>query len=217
MEMWLSQPVGRRQLYLHHAKLTVLFLGLLVGVCWFAMSLGIWTTSVDESTYPEIRIPIFDYRIPISFLPPRTETIEMGSVVNPFSFLPGILNLFCLGFFLSGFAAFCSSWDRYRWRTLGIVAAFFFSNAGMKIMGMGSDKLYWLEYCSVFGLYHPASSIEQAQQNPWAAFWLIEIGPEGGWLALGTLGNCLVLLLIGSLLYWIGLRIFVKRDVPAPM
>ncbi|MDG1872312.1 MAG: ABC transporter permease subunit [Mariniblastus sp.] len=217
MEMLLSQPIGRRQLYLKHARLTIFFLGLLVCICWLAMSLGIWTTSVEESTYPEIRIPVFDYRIPLSFLPARTETVAMGSVVNPIAFLPGLINLFCLGFCLSGFAAFCSSLDRYRWRTLGIAAAFFFSNVGMKVMGMGSEKLAWIKHCSVFGQFHPARAIEQVQSNPWALIWLVETGPDGEWVDLGILGNCLILLTLGTLLYWIGLRIFIKRDVPAPM
>ena len=139
MEMLISQPLSRRRLYLTHATMTILFLVVLMGICWLGMSLGIWFCSVEESTYPELRIPIADYRIPLRFLPPKTETIAMATEVNPISFLPGIMNLFCLGFCFSGFSAFCSSWDRYRWRTLGIVATVFFINAGMKVMGMGSE------------------------------------------------------------------------------
>ena len=159
MEMLISQPLSRRRLYLTHAKMTILFLGLLICICWLGMSLGIWFSDVEESTYPEFRIPIVDYRIPLRFLPPKTETISMADEVNPILFFPGIVNLFCLAFCFSGFAAFCSSWDRYRWRTLGIVATFFFINAGMKIMGMGSERLSWIESCCLFGLYGPANSV----------------------------------------------------------
>ena len=216
MEMLLSQPVSRRQVYLSHGKLTILFLLVLVLICWLGMALGIWTTSVEESTYPEIRIPIADYRIPLSFLPPQTETIAMASVVNPVAYLPGLINLFCIGFCLSGFAAFCSALDRYRWRTLGIVAAFYFGNAGLKMLGMGSERFKWAESVSLFGLYHPAGLIERAQAQPQSPFWILHYDEAGAVVGLGGLANCTILILIGLLFYWLGLRTFVKRDLPAP-
>ena len=213
MEMLISQPLSRRRLYLTHAKMTILFLGLLICICWLGMSLGIWFSDVEESTYPEFRIPIVDYRIPLRFLPPKTETISMADEVNPILFFPGIVNLFCLAFCFSGFAAFCSSWDRYRWRTLGIVATFFFINAGMKIMGMGSERLSWIESCCLFGLYGPANSIEAAQREPWSPLYLLSYDSSGAWTGLGSLGCSLLLLAIGVIFYWLGLRIFIKRDL----
>lgn len=217
MEMLLSQPVSRKKIYVQHAITTVAFLGLLVGICWLGMSLGIWTTSVEESTYPELRVPIADYRIPLRFLPPSKETIAMSSVVNPAAFLPGLVNLFCLGFCLCGFAAFCSSMDRYRWRTLGIVAVFFFANAGTKIVGMGSERLKWVEYLGVFGLYSPAGAIELADHDPMSPFYLLNFDTEGVFEGIGLLGRCLILLALGLALYWIGLQKFKHRDLPAPM
>ena len=217
MEMLLSQPLSRRKVFLTHAWMTVLFLGLLLGICWLGMSLGIWSCSVEESTYPEIRIPVVDYKIPLSFLPPQKETIAMADVVNPVAFLPGVISLFCLAFCFSGFAAFCSSWDRYRWRTLGIVAAFFFANAGLKIMGMGSERFAWVEGCTLFGLYSPASTIESAQHDPWSPLYLLSKNAEGQFSGLGTMGSALLLVVIGLAFYWVGLRIFMKRDLPAPV
>lgn len=217
MEMLLAQPVSRRQLFVQHASMTIMLLIVLLLICWLGMSLGIWTTSVDESTYPTIRIPIINYLIPLTFLNPRTETIAMATVVNPIMFLPGLVNLFCVGFFMSGFAACCSAFDRYRWRTLGIVCAFYFANAGLKILGMGSDRFSWAEQVSVFGLYHPASSIAQAQVQPWSPFWVLEYDSVGAIVGLGLSANCMLLLMLGLLFYVIGLRVFVKRDLPAPM
>ncbi|MFK7765927.1 MAG: ABC transporter permease subunit [Mariniblastus sp.] len=217
MEMLLAQPISRRHLYLQHAKMTVYFLTLLVLIAWLGMSLGVWTTSVTETTYPELRIPIVDYRIPLSFLPSNEQTISMASEVNPLQFLPGLTNLFCLAFCLAGFGAFCSSWDRYRWRTLGIVAAFFFVNAGMKIVGVGSKRFSWVDDISLFGLYHPAAAIERAQVHPWSPFWILKYDESGAIIGLGSLTDCIVLLLLGVMFYWIGLRIFEKRDLPAPM
>jgi ABC-2 type transport system permease protein len=217
MEMLLSQPVSRKRVYLQHAMLTNLFLLMLVLICWFGMTLGVWTTSVEETTYPAIRIPVIDYSIPLSFLPPKKETIQMSSVVTGWMYLPGVVNLFAVGFCFAGFAAFCSACDRYRWRTLGVVAVFFFGNAGLKILGMGSKRLEWVENFSLFGMYHPASAIERAQAQPGSYFWIYEYTNGGNATRFGCMTNCLLLVAIGVTLYWIGLKIFVKRDLPAPM
>lgn len=217
MEMLLAQPVSRKQVFVQHAWMTILFLGVLVLLTWLGMSLGIWTTSVEESTYPEIRIPIVDYRIPLSFLAPQQQTIAMATVVNPLKFLPGLANLFCVGICFSGFAAFCSACDRYRWRTLGILAVFYFANAGLKILGMGSRSFAWAEQCSVFGLYSPANAIERLQDHPFSPFWILAYDETGSLIGLGLAGDCLVLVGIGLFFYWLGLRVFVKRDLPAPM
>ena len=217
MEMLLSQPVSRRNVYVTHAFWTTLLLLLLILLAWASMSFGIWTTSVEESTYPEIRIPIIDYRIPLSFLAPQTQTIAMASEVNPFLFLPGLVNLFCLGFFFGGFAAFCSACDRYRWRTLGIVVAFYFANAGIKLLGMASETFSWAVNCSVFGFYSPASAIERTQRHAWSPSWIFEYDQEGNAVGAGTLSNCLVLFALGMLFYVWGCYVFKHRDLPAPM
>lgn len=217
MEMLLSQPVSRTQVYVYHAKLTILFLLLMVAIAWLGMSLGIWTTSVEETTYPELRIPIIDYRIPFTFLKPQIETISMSEVVNPMMFLPGVANLFCIGFCFAGVGAFCSSIDRYRWRTLGIVAVFYFANAGLKILGMGSERLAWVENCSLFGLYHPATAIERAQAQAGSWYWVYEYTDQMEVLRLGVMSNCVILLAIGLVFYAVGHRVFVNRDLPAPM
>ncbi len=217
MEMLLSQPVSRRSVYWTHGCWTMLLLLLLLLLAWAGMSLGIWTTSVEESTYPEIRIPIVDYRIPLSFLKPQTETIAMATEVNPVYFLPGLVNLFCLGFFFGGFAAFCSACDRYRWRTLGIVLAFYFANAGLKLLGMASETFSWVINCSVFGFYSPASAIERTQRNPWSPFWIFEYDPQGTMIGTGTLLNCFVLFALGACFYVLGGYVFNRRDLPAPV
>ncbi len=217
MELLLAQPVSRRKIYLQHAWLTLVMMFVLILVCWLGMALGIWTTNVEETTYPSIQIPFLDYAIPLSFLPPRTTVVAMSSEVNPLLFFPGIFNLFCLGFCMSGFAAFCSSLDRYRWRTLGVVAAFYFCNAGIRMLGMGSEKYSWAKHCGLFGLYHPAAVIKQTDANTANYYAILRYDPDGTLAGLAFLPNCLLLIFIGVCFYWIGLMIFQKRDIPAPM
>lgn len=217
MEMLLAQPVSRRHIYWTHATYTVIGLFLLVLVAWAGMSIGIWTTSVEESTFPEFRVPIIDMRIPLTFLKPQVETVAMVTEVNPLMFLPGVINLFFVGFFLAGFAAWCSSWDRYRWRTLGIVAAFYFANAMVKILGMAVERFKWMVHCSFFGYYDPASTIEISQANPIAIWWLGQYGKSGELDGIGPLANCIVLFGFGIWFYVWGARIFHRRDLPAPV
>ena len=217
MEMLLAQPVSRRRVFLNHAFWTLVGLLFLMLLCWLAMAIGIWTSSVEESSYPVLRIPIANYSIPLTFLPQQTELVRMSDEVNPVMFLPGIVNLCFLGWFLAGFAAMLSAFDRFRWRTLGIVSAFYFSNAGIKILGMSSEKLAWVKQLSIFGFYSPASVIERMQADPISLLQFFRYSSEGQLQGTGLLGSCIVLFVAGLICYWVGLRWFESRDLPAPM
>ncbi|MEL7497070.1 MAG: ABC transporter permease subunit [Planctomycetota bacterium] len=217
MEMLIAQPISRREHYVRHAIYTVVLLAVLLALVWFGMSLGVWTSSVEETTYPEIRIPIADYRIPLRFLKPQTEVVAMVSEVNPLMFLPGIFNLFCIGVFFAALSALVSSIDRYRWRTIGIMIGYYFASAGLKVMGMGSERLAWVESMTIFGLYHPASAIRELELDGMESFRLIQYSDAGEFMGSGTLLNCGLPLLMAAILYYIGLRYFEKRDLPAPV
>jgi len=132
-------------------------------------------------------------------------------------YLPGALNLFSVAVFFAGFAAMCSAFDRYRWRSLGLMAAFFFINASMKVVGKGSERFSWMENVCVFGLYHPAGSIERFQAMPMSVFWLFRYRPDGSIASLGLLPNFLLPLLMAVIMYFIGLRYFERRDLPAAL
>ncbi len=217
MEMLLAQPVSRRQIYWTHATYTCLGLLMLVLLAWGGMAFGIWTTSVQESTYPELRVPIVDYRIPLTFLKPQIQTIAMATQVNPIHFLPGIVSLFSVGFFLAGFSAWCSSWDRYRWRTLGIVICFYFVGAMIKVLGMAAESMAWIKRFSFFGFYKPATSIEMGCNHPGAQWWVLKYDDFGNISDIGPLTNLLVLFILGIVFYVWGARMFKGRDLPAPV
>ncbi len=217
MELLAAQPVSRRRLYFSHAWMTCAGLGLLMALTWLGMAVGIWTTSVVESTYPQIHIPIVNYDFPLTFLEPKTETVTMASEVNPVVFLPGILNLLFLGFFLAGFAAMCSAMDRYRWRTLGILAVFYFSGVLIKMLAMARDEYSWLMHVSCFGYYEPASSIVHFQEHSLESTGLLATDPVTGATELSPLSNYATYIVAGIVCYWIGFRVFLKRDLPAPL
>jgi ABC-2 type transport system permease protein len=214
MEMLLAQPVSRMKVWWTHAWWTFVGMIGLVFITWLFMAVGIWTTSVEETSYMELNLGIT--QVPLTFAEPVTETIAMSSKVNPLLFLPGVVNLFSLCFFLGGFSAWCSSMDRFRWRTLGIVAAFYFLQGGMKVLAMASESLSWIRFVTVFGYYGPANSIEAAQRSFLNCFALFKVGTQGQLMPAPLLNN-LLLLSLGALLYVWGSRIFKSRDLPAPI
>jgi len=228
MEMFLAQPISRTRVFLHHAFFTVIGVFVLVLVAWLGMSIGLWTTNVEETRYPEIMgIPITFvgpktavvaemYGLPAEFLQPKMTEIPMSSEVDAIMFLPGLVNLFSLGFFLAAFSAMISAMDSFRWRTLGILSAFYFANAGIKILGMSLEESPWVVYCSIFGLYSPASSVEMAQHNLLDALQWFRYDDAGAVISSGPLINNLLLIGLGVICYFVGTRVFQKRDLPAP-
>ena len=214
MEMLLAQPVSRMKVWWTHAFWTFVGMLGLIAITWLFMAIGIWTTSVEETSYMELNLGIM--KVPLTSAEPIVETIAMSSKVNPMLFLPGVVNLFSLCFFLGGFSAWCSAMDRFRWRTLGIVSGFYFLQGGMKVLAMASESLSWIRFATVFGYYGPANSVESAQTSIWNCFVFFKFGSQGQ-LMPGPLLNNLLLLSLGALLYVWGSRIFRKRDLPAPI
>ena len=214
MEMLLSQPLSRAKVWWTHATLTLAGMVGLVGVAWLFMSIGIWTTSVTETSYMELDLGVA--QLPLTFAEPVTETVRMSDHVNPMLFLPGVINLFSLCLFLGGFSAWCSSIDRFRWRTLGVIVGFFFLQSGMKVVAMASESLSWLRFLTVFGYYEPGGSVEIAQKSILDCFSLFKDGAQDRLLPAPLLNN-LVLISLGVLLYLWGSRVFKNRDLPAPI
>lgn len=214
MEMLLAQPVSRAKVWWTHARLTFVGMVGLVGVAWLFMAIGIWTTSVEETSYMELDLGVT--QLPLTFAEPVTKTVHMSDHVDPLYFFPGIINLFSLCFFLGGFSAWCSSLDRFRWRTLGVIVGFFFLQSGMKVLAMASESMSWIRFLTVFGYYEPGGSVETAQKSIIDCFAIFKSGAQDRLLPAPLLNN-LVLISLGVLFYVWGSRIFRKRDLPAPI
>ena len=215
MEMLLSQPVSRKRVYWTHALWTLVGGLLLVLLTWLTMSIVIWTTSVTEVLYPEVGI--WHYRFPIPIGPGIKKVVPLSSEISAWMFFPGIVNLLTMLFFVSGFAALCSSLDRFRWRTLGILIGVWFASAGLKILGVSTEGYRWIAHLSFFGFYSPANAIESTESNWHQLFWIFRYNAEGQIVDTNILLNNVVLLLGGAFCYWFGARVFLRRDLPAPV
>ena len=204
MEMVLSQPVSRTRVFLIHCAITILGVFLLVLITWLCMWIAVHTT---------------DVKIAKSSLWGATEVLEepMSKHVDASVFAPGLINLAIFGFFVSSLAVFFSSFDRYRWRTLGIVVSIYMAGAMIKILGMASESFRWTGWLTFFSLYEPESAIKLYQNDP-ASLWKFSLFDEAGlWTGFGPLGHNTILVFSGIVFYVAAIMIFRRRDISAPL
>jgi ABC-2 type transport system permease protein len=217
MEMLLAQPVSRLQVLYTQALVTISCLFLLCVLTWAGTTTGIYTTQVtEEAPPPTLKIPGLGISIPLSLRKPEKVKVPMRERTEPKYFAPGAVNLFCLGVALAGFSTLASSFDRYRWRTIGIVVTCYVVSLILKILGQAIDDLAWMQKLSLFTAYEPQKFISLAVHDP-AHLWALTMTNSQGKFELGPLGYNLILLTIGGVSYLAAGVVFHKRDLPAPL
>lgn len=218
MEMLLAQPVSRLQVLLTQASVTTIGVAMLAGASWLGIYAGIHTTRVKEPVAdPAIVLPLLGMPPPVDLLDGETRIVSMSSKVDSRDMWPAAVNLFALGFFLAGLSSLVSSTDRYRWRTIGIVAAVYVVQLIMKIVGLASEQLRWLLKFSFFTAYDPERFVSVAVNTPHDAWRLVIHDQQGSWVGLGPLSCDFLLLGMGVAAYAGSALIFCRRDLPAPV
>ncbi len=230
MEMLLAQPISRLQVLLTHSVVTVAGVGLLSLTTWVGIYAGLHTFSVKETVKPTFtlpfKIPGIGREVPIPYAEPVEQIVPMSERVDPNVYWPAVANLFALGLFLAGFSAVMSSWDRYRWRTIGIVVGVYVVQLMVKLLGMAMSRVpdgggelerHWLMYGSVFTAYEPEVFVRIADLFPDQAWSLFYYSPQGEFLDMGPLGYDLIFLALGGTCYALAAMIFCRRDLPAPL
>jgi ABC-2 type transport system permease protein len=216
MEMLLAQPLSRKQFVLTHAAVSICGLALLAVSAWMGIWIGVQFSSVEETVAPpSLQIPLIGYRIPITFEDPEKSLVFMRDIVDCSVFLPSTLNLFAFGFFVLALTCLMSSWDRYRWRTIGIVIAIYVFQLVVFGLGKAAEQLHWLTHLSFFDLYRPQPIAKAVMEHGHGAAW--SLIPFDDTHFLGPFAFTLILLLAGAIFYAAALRIFARRDLPAPL
>ncbi|MHB0956486.1 MAG: ABC transporter permease subunit [Pirellulaceae bacterium] len=218
MEVLLAQPVSRLKVLVTQSVVTVLGVAVLALASWLGVYAGIQTTWVDEPVGPPPLIwPMLGMASPEQLLAGETRAVPMASKVDAADMWPAAVNLFALGFFIAGLSTLFSSIDRYRWRTIGVVAAIYVVQLIMKIVGLASESLHWLLKLTFFTAYNPERFVSVAVHTPTAAWRVVLVDDAGDWVALAPLGYDLLLIGIGLAMYVAAAWIFCRRDLPAPV
>jgi ABC-2 type transport system permease protein len=217
LEMLLAQPVSRLQVLYSQALVTIGCLALLSLATWGGTWLGIQFTTVEERLPPpKLKVPFLP-QIPLPLQATEKIEVPMRERVDPMVFFPGVVNLFCLGCAVAGISTLVSACDRYRWRTIGIVAALYIVSMILKIVGLAFERLAWMRDLSLFTAYEPQKFIAIAVRSPEANWHLARYNDSNSFVEPGPLGYYLILLAIAAVSYLAAGIIFHKRDLPAPL
>jgi ABC-2 type transport system permease protein len=221
MEMLLAQPFSRGKILASQSIVALLGIALLSFSAWGGTYAGVLTTAVKEPVTTKLQLPLYipgigtELELPL----PTTKTIRvpMREKVDMRVFLPATVNLFSLGVMIAGLSTLMSSWDRYRWRTIGLVSGILIFQLILKIAGMALEEWNWLTYFSILSAYEPESHVRLLDVSPelMSAFWLADEG--GSFKGFGPLAHDLLLLGLGSVSYLGASIIFSRRDLPAPL
>lgn len=218
MEMLLAQPVSRLQVLCTQSTVTVTGIAVLVLAAWLGVFTGVHTFSVlREPPQPGLTIPLTSIKIPLPG--PRQEPVQvpMSELVDVTDVIPAALNLFTLGFFLAGMTAFLSSWDRYRWRTIGIAVGISVVQLMLKVLSRAHDSLEWLKFGTFYTAFEPQAAVYVALNRPDQLWHLMLTDESGRWIGLAPLGDNLILVCLGLSGFIAASVIFSRRDLPAPL
>jgi len=214
MEMLLAQPLSRMQVLTTQSLVTLTGVVVLAFASWLGVYCGIQTNTVKETVYPSFDLMIVD--IPIPFTKGTEVETPLRDKVDTTVFIPAAFALACLGAMLAGVSTLMSSWDRYRWRTIGIVAGFYVVSVIVKLVGMAYESLHFLVYGSVFTAYEPEAFVKAADLNPASAWQFMSQNADGSWV-IGPLGYDFALLALSAVCFIAAGVVFQRRDLPAPL
>jgi ABC-2 type transport system permease protein len=217
LELLLAQPVSRLQVLYSQVAVTIACIALLALATWAGTWCGIQATTVSEpAPPPQLKLPFLP-RIPLPIQSKEKIDTPMRDKVDPLVFLPGVVNVFCLGIAVAGISTLVSACDRYRWRTIGIVAAIYFLSLIAKIVGLAFERFSWFECFSLFTPYEPQKYIAIAARTPADTWSIVRYAEDGTWLDLGPMGYNGILIGIALVTLVAAGVAFHRRDLPAPL
>jgi len=86
-----------------------------------------------------------------------------------------------------------------------------------KLFGMSADELTWLKFVSAFTAYEPEALVRIADELPQFAWSFTMRQSDGTWIGYGPMCFHMIMASIGVATYAVALRVFSRRDLPAPL
>ncbi|UUO06554.1 ABC transporter permease subunit [Blastopirellula sp. J2-11] len=219
LEMMLSQPISRFQFLFSKSIVTVVGCAAIAIGAWLGTHAGVHTTMVKQEKPPvSINLPILNMQVEVPFTKVKEAPVRvpLADFVDTKLFIPAAVNLGCFGVFFAGLTTWMSSWDRYRWRTIGIVTGFLIVQMIVRVVSLAVDTAHWLKYFTIFTLYEPEVLTSYGVRYP-TKVWTFYFENNQGDLALGGLTLASGLLLGGLATFGLGHWVFCRRDLPAPV
>ena len=221
LEMLLAQPVSRLRVFFTQALVTFCGVAVVAGSAWGGTCAGIFTTRIEEQVSPRLTLPFYlpgiGTQIPLPFAEKTTIYTAMSQKADVWLFIPATLNLFAVGCAIAGLSLLMSSWDRYRWRTIGITTGILVVQVMLKIAAMALGASHWMKYLSLLSAYEPEVLVRIADRQPGDTWSFNLYDMHGSWSGFGPLANYGLLIGFGIICCGIGAVILVRRDLPAPM
>jgi ABC-2 type transport system permease protein len=211
MELLLSQPIPRNRLILAHLVVDAVVIPVLCLSFYAGTQFGLWAVGPFVADYSAVR-RVLDRELPPGAvfplkIPDQPEEMEVTGRPQ----FPALANLAALIFALSGITMALSAAGRSRWKVIGfgvLVAVLMFV---ANVLGQLWDAAGFLRPFTVFYYYQPQRIM---LRNEWTAD-LGAVWNSGAPLAAVPVVGAL--LAVGAVGYLVALRVFMRRDLPAPL
>jgi ABC-2 type transport system permease protein len=205
MELLMSQPIPRSRLILAHFVVDLLVIPI-VCLAFFAGTIfGLAVVGDFMPDYASLE-KLGGKMAPVikSLIPKTPEPLA----VSGWGELPGLTNTFALMFAISGVTIAISSAGRSRWRSVGfavlVVIIMFVANT----IGQLWEPAGWVRPLTLFFYYQPQKVMLDGN-------WMVHM--SSAWAGAPRVPGIGVLLGVGAIGYLVALRIFTRRDLPAPL
>ena len=138
-----------------------------------------------------------------------SQSFETEIPIPTTAFLPAAANLFSLIVFISGVTTLCSSFDRYRSRTIGLAVGLVVVAVVLKMIALSDPRYYQVGFGSFFTCYDPQQLVYQFSPMQLA------IDEASAWDLLVRYNSILIGIGLGSFVL-AGIT-FSGRDLPTPV
>lgn len=203
MELLLSQPVPRNRLILAHLIVDAIVIPLVCLAFFAGTQFGIWAVGPFEIDYTTVKEALGREAPPAVIatlnIPSEPERMEISGGAQ----FPALFNLAALMFSLSGITLAISSCGRSRWKVIGYSVLVGLIMFIVNVLGQLWDAAAFLRPISVYYYYQPQKIM---LRDEWTTLLAGVQVPAVG-----------MLFLAGAAGYAIALRVFTKRDLPAPL